>query len=181
MSSFFQDLQAGFGVLQAAGIDVAKAHKQKKGGSPSEQAYTALVGWLERAQSRERLGKCDVHTLASTILGALQRLGLHGARLRAALEQRGAKDYVERLIDLLWNGIGDGAVRTRGQSCTHVPACSEKPSARPRVVASGGPRRAATAAPAPPPHPSLSAFIQPGCGRWPGQASSPSEVLGFSS
>lgn len=42
------ELQSGFGILQAAGIDVAKAHKKAKGNntSPSapEQAYAALVG-----------------------------------------------------------------------------------------------------------------------------------------
>jgi hypothetical protein len=69
------ELQSGIGILQAAGIDVAKAHKKAKGNntSPSapEQAYAALVGWLERGQQQRRLGNCDVHTLASTLLGAL--------------------------------------------------------------------------------------------------------------
>ena len=108
MSTYFQDLQAGFGVLQAAGIDVAKAYKKTKGGSAPEQAYDALVGWLERAQKRGRLGACDVHTLASTLLGALQGWAFTVRVCGLPSSNAAAKDYVERLIDLLWNGVGDG-------------------------------------------------------------------------
>jgi AcrR family transcriptional regulator len=49
MSVFFQDLQAGFGILRAAGIDPGKAYRENKGESAPEQAYRALVGWLDRA------------------------------------------------------------------------------------------------------------------------------------
>jgi len=105
MSTFFQDLQAGFGILQAAGIDVARAHREKHG-APS-QAYTALVGWLERAQRQRRLGKCDVHTLASTILGALQGWAFTARVCGLPASNSASKDYVERLVELLWAGIGD--------------------------------------------------------------------------
>src|SRR6185503_13066248 len=44
MSDFFEDLQAGFGILQAAGIDPGKAYRERKGESAPEQAYRALVG-----------------------------------------------------------------------------------------------------------------------------------------
>jgi AcrR family transcriptional regulator len=111
MSAFFQDLQAGFGILQAAGIDVTKAHKvQKKGKGVSapEQAYVALVGWLERAQNQERLGKCDVHTLASTLLGALQGWAFTVRVCGLPASNAAANGYVERLVELLWNGVGDG-------------------------------------------------------------------------
>lgn len=111
MSVFFQDLQAGFGILQAAGIDVAKAHKKAKGDatlSAPEQAYTALVGWIERVQKQGRLGKCDVHTLASTLLGALQGWALTARVCGVPSSNAAAQDYVERLIELLWKGIGDG-------------------------------------------------------------------------
>jgi AcrR family transcriptional regulator len=107
MSDFFQDLQAGLGILQAAGIDPGKAYRERKGTSAPEQAYRALVGWLDRAQRQGRLAKCDVDTLASTILGAL-----HGwaftARVCGGSTNAAASDrYVERFIELLWNGIGD--------------------------------------------------------------------------
>jgi AcrR family transcriptional regulator len=111
MSVFYQDLQAGVGILQAAGIDVAKAHKKSKAQttpSPAEQAYAALVGWLARAQKQGRLGKCDVHTLASTILGALQGWAFTVRVCGLPSSNAAAKDYVERLIELLWNGVGDG-------------------------------------------------------------------------
>lgn len=106
MSAYFQDLQAGFGVLQAAGIEVAKAHREKKGGSAATEAYAALVGWLERAQGEGRLGKCDVHTLASTILGALQGWAFTARVCGLPTSNAASKDYVERLVELLWNGIG---------------------------------------------------------------------------
>lgn len=110
MSTFYQDLQAGLGVLQAAGIDVAKAHKARKkdqGVSAPEQAYGALVGWLERAQAQGRLGRCDVHTLASTLLGALQGWAFTRRVCGLPAGNAAAKDYVERLVELLWNGVGD--------------------------------------------------------------------------
>lgn len=111
MSIFYQELQMGIGILQAAGIDVASAHKKAKGRtstSAPEQAYAALVGWLERAQKQGRLGKCDVDTLASTLLGALQGWAFMARVCGLPSSSAAGKDYVERLIDLLWTGVGDG-------------------------------------------------------------------------
>lgn len=102
MSAFYTELQAGFGVLQAAGVDLSKTHSAS---STPERAYAALVGWLERAQRQGRLAKCDVHTLASTILGALQGWAFT-ARVCKVPAAHDASDYVERLIDLLWTGVG---------------------------------------------------------------------------
>lgn len=110
MSAYFQDLQAGLGILQAAGIDAAKSKKKPKSdAAPSapEQAYCALVGWLERAQQQGRLGKCDVHTLASTLLGALQGWVFTARVCGLSSSNMASKDYVERLIDLLWCGVGE--------------------------------------------------------------------------
>lgn len=106
MASFFHELHAGLGVLQAAGVDVAKAHAAKDGPSPPEQAYAALVGFLERAKADGRLGTCDVHTLASTLLGALQGWAFTARVCGAAARRATGKDYVERLVDLLWDGVG---------------------------------------------------------------------------
>lgn len=107
MSDFFHDLQAGFGILHAAGIDPRKAHRERKGESAPEQAYRALVGWLERAQQEGRLGKCDVGTLASTILGALHGWAFTARACGGSTSAAASDRYVERFIELLWNGIGD--------------------------------------------------------------------------
>lgn len=106
MAVFFQDLQAGFGILQAAGIDPSKAHRTCGGESAPEQAYRALVDWLERAQRQQRLAKCDSQTLASTILGALQGRALTTRVCGEHAGGVGSERYVERFIELLWNGIG---------------------------------------------------------------------------
>jgi AcrR family transcriptional regulator len=106
MAVFFQHLQAGFGVLQAAGIDPGKAYRGCEGQSAPERAYRALVAWLERAQAQQRLAKCDAETLASTILGALQG---RAVTTRVCGERAGGVEgerYVERFIELLWNGVG---------------------------------------------------------------------------
>ncbi|WP_163866597.1 TetR/AcrR family transcriptional regulator [Myxococcus eversor] len=106
MSHFFQDLQAGFGILQAAGIDPGKAHRACTGESGPEQAYRALVSWLTRAQQQGRLARCDVGTLASTILAALQGWAFTARICGGPARAAASGDYVERFIDVLWNGIG---------------------------------------------------------------------------
>lgn len=105
MSIYFKELQAGFGLLEAAGIDPGKAHGGCAGKSAPEQAYRALVGWLERAQQKKRLGKCDVETLAATLLGALQGRHFTARVCGLSTSHTAGKDYVERLIELLWNGV----------------------------------------------------------------------------
>jgi AcrR family transcriptional regulator len=105
MSGYFRDLQAGFGLLEAAGIDPSKCHRGCQERSAPEQAYDALVGWLARAQQRGRLGACDVETLATTLLGALQGRAFTARVCGISTSQPPGKDYVERLIDLLWNGV----------------------------------------------------------------------------
>ena len=92
--------------MQAAGIPARKAYGRYKGEPPPVQAFRALTGWLQRAQSQKRLAKCDVETLAATMLGAL-----HGwastARVcgQPTAAAAGAR-HVDRFIDLLWDGIG---------------------------------------------------------------------------
>lgn len=108
MSVFFQDLQAGYGILLAAGIDPAKAHRARKGVSAPERAYGALVAWLKTAQREARLAECDADTLASTILGALQGWAFTARVCGGSTSAAASSRYVERFIDLLWDGIGDG-------------------------------------------------------------------------
>jgi AcrR family transcriptional regulator len=106
MSAFFQALQEGFGVLFAAGIDPARAHRAGEAGSAPERAYGALVAWLQRAQKQGRLASCDSEALASTILGALQGWAFTARVCRRSTSAAASAAYVERLIELLWHGIG---------------------------------------------------------------------------
>jgi AcrR family transcriptional regulator len=105
MSAYFQELQAGLGVLQAAGIEPGKAYRGCKGAPPPVQAFRALVAWLERARSRGRLADCDVETLASTMLGALQGWAFTARVCGESTAPAAGERFVERFIDLLWNGI----------------------------------------------------------------------------
>lgn len=113
ISAFYQEMETGLSLLRAAGV------KHGGGGctagpdgeqSAAERGYNALVEWLDRAQKQESLAICDSRTLASTILGAL-----HGWTLTATTCGQGDGDgddsdrYVERLVDLLWHGIGPRA------------------------------------------------------------------------
>ncbi len=105
MSAYFQTLQAGFGVLQAAGIRPGKAYGQRKGESAPRQAFRAFVAWLRRAQSQGRVARCDVETLASTILGALHGWAFTARACGESTTPAAGERHVERFIDLLWNGI----------------------------------------------------------------------------
>jgi AcrR family transcriptional regulator len=113
ISAYFHDLQAGLGVLQAAGIQPRKAHRARRGEPPPVQALRALVGWLERAKGQGRLGDCDVDTLASTILGALHGWAFTARVCGESTSTAASQRYVERFIELLWNGIGESVVRDR--------------------------------------------------------------------
>ncbi|MBI1911200.1 MAG: TetR/AcrR family transcriptional regulator [Deltaproteobacteria bacterium] len=106
MSAYFQKLQAGLAVLQAAGITLGKVWRGRKGEPPPVQAFRALTAWLWRAQSQGRLAKCDVETLASTILGALHNRAFTACV--CGVSTTPDELYVERFIELLWNGIGGG-------------------------------------------------------------------------
>lgn len=107
MSAYFQDLQAGLGVLQAAGIEPGKAYRGRKGEGAPAQAFRALVGWLERARRQGRLARCDAETLASTILGALHGWAFTARVCGHSTAPAAGERYVEGFIELLWNGIGD--------------------------------------------------------------------------
>ncbi|HEY3447951.1 MAG TPA: TetR/AcrR family transcriptional regulator [Myxococcales bacterium] len=114
MSAYFQDFQAGLGVLQAAGIDPAKAYRARKGESPPVQAYRALVAWLERAQQQDRIATCDVETLASTLLGALHSWAFTARVCGHSMTPAAGERFVEGFIELLWGGIGTAAQRRLG-------------------------------------------------------------------
>lgn len=104
MAVYYRELQAGFALLQAAGIDPKRAVCERT--QSPEHASRALTAWLERARDRGLIGECDVPTLATTILATLHGWALSkqtcngGSTCAAASEQ-----YVERFIDLLWEGV----------------------------------------------------------------------------
>ncbi|MEM9067597.1 MAG: TetR/AcrR family transcriptional regulator C-terminal domain-containing protein [Myxococcota bacterium] len=100
---FFRDLHRGLGLLQAAGIDPARACEREH--STPEQAFRAFVSWLQRAQEQRRLAACDIEVVASTILGSL-----HGhaftAQIHGQKNAPASEEYVERFVNVLWSGIG---------------------------------------------------------------------------
>ncbi len=112
ISAYFEKLQAGLAVLQAAGITVEKILRNRKGEPPPAQAFRALTAWLRRAQAQRRLAKCDVETLAATILGALHNWVFTARVCGHPTTAAAGELYVERFIELLWNGIG--APETKG-------------------------------------------------------------------
>lgn len=114
MSAYFQELQAGLGVLQAAGIPTSRVYRGIKGESPPVQAHRALLGWLRRAQGAGRLADCDIETLASTILGALHGWAFTAHVCGESTASAAGERYVERFIQLLWHGIGGAQPALRG-------------------------------------------------------------------
>lgn len=106
IASFFRQLSRRLDLLKAAGIDTMKICEQ--GGSdstPSEQAFHAFVSWLRRAQKQGLLANCDVEIVASIILSSLQGHAFTSQILKQACVPDD-DEYVERFINLLWEGIG---------------------------------------------------------------------------
>jgi AcrR family transcriptional regulator len=106
MSAYFQKLQAGLAVLNAAGITRATILRGRKGEPPPVQAFRALTSWLRRAQGEGRMAKCDVETLAATIIGALHSWAFTARICRQSVAPAAGERHVERFIALLWDGIG---------------------------------------------------------------------------
>jgi AcrR family transcriptional regulator len=106
MAAYFHELQGGLAVLQAAGIPHRKVFRRLKGDPPPVRAFRALTGWLRRAQSQGRLAKCDIETLAATMLGALHGWAFTARVCGQSTAPAAGERHVERFIDLLWNGIG---------------------------------------------------------------------------
>jgi AcrR family transcriptional regulator len=105
MSAYFLDLQAGLGVLQAAGVAPGKAFRKRKGEPPPVRAFRTLTEWLRRAQRDGRLADCDVETLASTILGALHGWAFTARVCGQSTAPAAGERYVERFVELLWDGV----------------------------------------------------------------------------
>lgn len=106
ISAYFQELQVGMGLLQAAGVDPGKVCRAHQGESSPSHGYRVLVAWLERAQEQGRIATCDVETLASTILGALHGWAFTARVCNESADPAAGEHYVERFIALLWRGVG---------------------------------------------------------------------------
>lgn len=109
ISAYFEKLQAGLAVLHAVGITTQKLLRGRKGDPPPVKALRALTGWLRRAQSEGRLGKCDIETLAATILAALQNWAFTTRICGQSTSPAAGQRHVEPFIELLWKGIGGEA------------------------------------------------------------------------
>jgi AcrR family transcriptional regulator len=108
MSAYFRELQAGLAVLQGAGVAPEKVYRARKGEPPPVKAFRAFTAWLQRAQNQERLAKCDVETLAATILGALHTWAFAARVFGRSTPLDPGERHAERFIELLWNGIRGG-------------------------------------------------------------------------
>jgi AcrR family transcriptional regulator len=105
MSAFFQDLQVGHTILLAAGVDPARARAEGRCDSAPERAWAALVGWITRAQDQGRIAPCEPDTLAAFLLGALHSQSLTSGLCGRPRRSPSSSQYVEDLIDLLWQGL----------------------------------------------------------------------------
>lgn len=65
ISGYFQEIAAGFSVLQAAGISRERVFEGRTTEPTPVQAFKALSSWLRRAQEAGRIGLCDVDTLTA--------------------------------------------------------------------------------------------------------------------
>jgi AcrR family transcriptional regulator len=106
MSSHFDELQEGLSLLRASGIAIYGETSSKNGLTAHAVAIRALSGWLKRAQEQKRMAECDSEVLATTILGALHNWAFTSHVCGVSMSESDAGQYVERLIELLWNGIG---------------------------------------------------------------------------
>jgi hypothetical protein len=104
MSLYYDRLGEGLAVLNAAGITTGKVLRGRKD-PPPVQAFRALTGWLKRAQAQSRITKCDVDTLAITIIRILHNRSFH-ARLcgtSKSVTVASEDSYLDSFVDLLWN------------------------------------------------------------------------------
>jgi AcrR family transcriptional regulator len=106
ISGYFERLQAGLALLHAVGITTQMLLRGRRGDPPPVKAMRALIGWLQRARSQGRLGECDIETLASIILGALQNWAFTARVCGQSTSPAASERHVERFVELLWSGIG---------------------------------------------------------------------------
>ncbi|WP_249201792.1 TetR/AcrR family transcriptional regulator [Acetobacter thailandicus] len=104
---FFENLNAGFSVLQASGIDTdALCTGDNPETSAPARAFRALTEWIGRAQQQEKLAYCDAQVLASTLLGVLHNRAFSNRVCGEGGSDRATdKSHVADVITLLWDGI----------------------------------------------------------------------------
>jgi len=100
--SFFGRLLPRIAQLRSAGHGPPSCAKGRP--FPPQMVYTALAGWLQRAQQADRIRSCDTEAAAYTLLGALN--------LQSFLEYANGKEQaadlapeIEPLIEIIWRGL----------------------------------------------------------------------------
>ncbi|GBR71504.1 TetR/AcrR family transcriptional regulator [Gluconobacter kanchanaburiensis] len=107
IAAFFEDLHAGFTVLQASGIPTeALCSGEDPEKSAPARAFRALTEWIGRAQDQKKLAQCDAQVLASTLLGVLHNRAFSNSICGEQDSDKAADArHVADVITLLWDGI----------------------------------------------------------------------------
>ncbi|OUJ10993.1 TetR/AcrR family transcriptional regulator [Acetobacter sp. DsW_063] len=107
ISAFFEDLHAGFTVLQGSGIatDALCSEEDPEESAPA-RAFRALTEWIGRAQDQGKLARSDAQVLASTLLGVLHNRAF-SSRICGDPDSEKTTDatHVANVVTLLWDGI----------------------------------------------------------------------------
>jgi hypothetical protein len=74
------------------------------------RAFRALTAWLRRAQSQGRPAKCDVDTLAATILGALHGWAFTARVCGQSTSPAAGERHVERFIQANGSQVVESAM-----------------------------------------------------------------------
>ncbi|MBS1038356.1 TetR/AcrR family transcriptional regulator [Gluconobacter cerinus] len=107
IAAFFEDLHAGFTVLQASGIPTeALCSGEDPEESAPARAFRALTEWIGRAQDQKKLAQCDAQVLASTLLGVLHNRAFSNRICGEPGSDKATDEHhVADVITLLWDGI----------------------------------------------------------------------------
>ncbi|MEW5854705.1 MAG: TetR/AcrR family transcriptional regulator [Myxococcota bacterium] len=105
IAEYFQDVGNAMSVLHAAGIGPEKVLANRDLHGRRTQAFTALAGWLRRAQEQRKLGNCDVDTLAATIISVMRNWTMTARMCGLAATRRANEDFVEGFFEMLWRGV----------------------------------------------------------------------------
>jgi AcrR family transcriptional regulator len=105
LAAYFQRLQQGMAILQAAGIGRDRIYADRTAGSTPARGFQAMVEWLSKAQAAGRLAQCDTQALATTVMGSLYNWSITAEICGHSTSSKAADKYVERFVDLLWQGV----------------------------------------------------------------------------
>jgi AcrR family transcriptional regulator len=118
MSLYFQELQAGMSVLNAAGIGPERVWENCAGEPSSVQAFRAFCDWLQRAEVQGRLVATDRVALASAIVGVVHHRTFSEQLCPVQLSVEERNLQIAQFITMLWQGIRPIATESSGLSDT---------------------------------------------------------------